>query len=496
MMMMMMTTTPTAPTATTERTGRWRRAAASITTRLLVGYVLILALATLASILVVREVLLSRLDERIDADLVQEARELTRLSRGNDPDTGAPFHGDVERIFDVFLTRNIPSQHETMVTFIDGKPFLRSQREPAYRVDEDPRLVSRWAGLSTTDRGRVETPSGSLDYLAVPLLEDGKTAGVFVVGAFRDLAAADVHEAVRVAAWVGLAMLLIGSVLATVVARRIIRPVEVVTTTAHSITETDLTKRIAVTGHDEVSRLAHTFNQMLDRLEAAFETQRRFVDDAGHELRTPITVVRGHLEVMGEDPNEQRETIALVLDELDRMNRIVDDLLVLAKSEQPDFLRLETVDLETLLHTVYSKAQALAARDWRLEHVGTGLVVGDRQRMTQALMQLAQNAAQHTESNDVIAMGSVVEDGIARLWVRDTGRGIAPEDQTRIFGRFARGKNGRRRSEGAGLGLSIVKAIVEAHDGRVELHSRPGEGSIFTLVMPVELQAERVSGHV
>ena len=110
--------------------------------------------------------------------------------------------------------------------------------------------------------------------------------------------------------------------------------------TARSISETDLTRRIPVSGRDEIAELARTFNAMLDRLEAAFATQRAFVSDASHELRTPITIVRGHLELLGDDPQERRETIALVTDELDRMSRFVDDLLLLAKAERDDFLRV------------------------------------------------------------------------------------------------------------------------------------------------------------
>jgi signal transduction histidine kinase len=291
---------------------------------------------------------------------------------------------------------------------------------------------------------------------------------------------------VQTAAGVSLAVLLIASALAWVIAGRVLAPLRTLRTTAQAITETDLTRRIDVHGDDEIAELGRTFNAMLDRLEAAFASQRAFVSDAGHELRTPITIVRGHLELLGDDPLEREETIALVTDELDRMGRFVEDLLLLAKAEQGDFLHVAPLDLDVLTDELYNKAKALADRDWRLAGSGTGRLTADRQRLTQAVMQLAQNAAQHTRDGDRIALGSAISNGVAKLWVADSGPGIPTDEREQIFERFHRGGDGRRRSDGAGLGLSIVRAIAEAHGGHVELDSREGAGSTFTLIVPTE----------
>jgi signal transduction histidine kinase len=331
----------------------------------------------------------------------------------------------------------------------------------------------------------------TVEYLAAPLRTGSETRGVFVAAFFRDRELAEIDPAMWGAVGVGVATLLVGSLLAWRVAEGVLRPVRQVTGTALSISESDLMRRIQVTGRDEIARLATTFNEMLDRLEEAFATQRRFVDDAGHELRTPITVIRGHLELLEEDPDERRNTMSLVMDELNRMQRIVNDLLVLAKAEQPDFLDLDTVDIAALTEEVHAKAGALAPRDWRLESVGRGLVVADRQRLTQAIMQLAQNAAQHTVDGVPIVLGSVIADREARLWVRDSGPGIPVEQQANIFRRFARARGGHR-SEGAGIGLAIVKAIAEAHHGRVEVLSRLGAGSTFTVVIPTDQPVQEV----
>jgi signal transduction histidine kinase len=237
---------------------------------------------------------------------------------------------------------------------------------------------------------------------------------------------------------------------------------------------------------------SRTFNDMLDRLEAAFATQRRFLDDAGHELRTPITIIRGHLELMGDEPEERRATLALVMDELDRMSRLVEDVITLAKAERPDFLDLRTVDVEALTGEVHTKATGLAPRRWVLQEAGRGVVVADRQRLTQAIVQLAQNAVQHTGPDDVIAISSRLADGEATFTVRDTGPGVAPADRERIFDRFGRGRGARR--EGAGLGLAIVRAIAEAHGGRVAVDSPDGGGAAFRLIVPVDPPREEERG--
>jgi two-component system, OmpR family, sensor kinase len=489
MTMTMTATTTTMTMATTTEAGggaSTRRVLWGLRGRILFWYVAVLAAAITAAVLVERQVLIGGIDTRIHEALVQEAEELRRLTRGRDPTTGERFGNDVDRIFEVFLRRNIPTRNETYVTFVRGVPFERSIGDPAYRLDLDERLVERWGTLTSTDRGRVSTPAGRVEYLAVPVQVGGSTRGVFVAAIFRDRELGDITPAIWGAAGVGLATLLVGSLLAWRVAEGVLRPVRLVTDTAAAISTSELTRRIEVQGRDEISRLAATFNEMLDRLEEAFRIQRQFVDDAGHELRTPITIIRGHLEVTEDDPEERLKTNALVIDELDRMNRIVNDLLLLAKARQPDFLDLATVDLRSLTEDLHAKATALASRDLEIDEVGKGVVVADRQRLTQAIMQLAQNATEHTAPGSEIALGSAVANGRARLWVRDGGPGIPPEDQDRIFQRFARTGDGGRGSAGAGLGLSIVRAIAEAHHGMVEVLSRPGEGATFTVVIPVD----------
>jgi two-component system, OmpR family, sensor kinase len=460
----------------------------SIRVRILLSYVGALAIATAALVLIARGVLFAELESRIDDELTQEAEELAQLvERGVDPQTSESFEGDVRRIFDVHLGQNIPARYEVLITFVEGRPYTRTRSVVDYRLDEDRALVSRWSALQEVDRGRAETAAGRVEYLAVPLRAQGEVRGVFVSAIFRDRAAEQLTTPLLDIVGVGLAVLVVGSVLAWRLAESVLRPVRRVTRAARSINDTDLRRRIEVDTPDEIGELAATFNGMLDRLESSFAMQRRFLDDAGHELRTPLTIARGHLEVLDDDPREREETVALVLDELSRMGRIVNDLLLLAKAEVADFLEREPVDVDALTDELLSKARALGDRDWVLDGRGSGVVLADRQRLTQAVLQLAQNAVQHTGPGDEIALGSTLDERELRLWVWDTGPGIDPAEHERVFERFVRA-SGTQQREGAGLGLSIVRAIVEAHGGHVELSSRPGAGAVFTLVIPVRDQ--------
>ncbi|MDW5592841.1 HAMP domain-containing sensor histidine kinase [Conexibacter stalactiti] len=453
--------------------------------RILTAFVVLLSFSTVLSTLALRQILLVRADERTDRTLSQEVEEFRRLvADGRDPRDGRPFDGDVRAIFDVYLARNVPAPDEDLYTLLDGRPYRSSATgEP------DPAVVRRLRTLtmlSSARRGTIETADGPVRYLATPVRVEGRVRGGFVVTEALQPQRDEVDEAVRVAAGVSLAVLLLASALAWLVAGRVLAPLRELRDTAREIGDEDLTRRIEVRGSDEIAELGRTFNAMLDRLERTFDVQRQLVSDAGHELRTPITIIRGHLELLGDDPRERRETVALVTDELDRMARFVDDLLTLAKAERNDFLHLGDVDLDVLTEELLAKAQALASdRVWSADAIAVGRLRGDRQRLTQAVVNLARNAVEHTGPGDAIALGSAFERGEARIWVRDGGPGVAEAEQERIFERFARAGRSRRRSDGAGLGLAIVRAIAEAHGGRVELRSRPGEGATFTVVVPV-----------
>jgi two-component system, OmpR family, sensor kinase len=461
-----------------------RSALASYRLRIVGWFIALLAIGTLATVVVVGQLLYQRIDDGIRQDLVRETEEFRALATGNDPATGQPFGADVRRMFDVFLERNIPTRNEVFVTFVEGEVHGRSPTPVRHELERDEEFLARTAAATEVTSGRVASPVGAVDYIALPVRVDGQTLGVLAVANFRDVERAEQQDILLAAGIVGLILLVIGSILAWRLADRLLAPVLQTAATARAISETDLSQRVDVGGYDEVAELARTFNEMLDRLAAAFGDQRRFLDDVGHELRTPLTIVRGHLELMEEGTAEERDrTRELVLDELDRMTRLVNDLMVLAQSSRPDFLRRESVDSAALVHSVHEKASVLADRSWRVE-VGAGAeVVCDPQRITQAMLQLATNAVSHTRSGDEVRLGADVDDGEARFWVGDSGPGIAAEEQAEIFRRFYRSA-GQPRASGRGLGLSIVQAIAEAHGGEVDVTSQPGHGARFTIVIP------------
>jgi signal transduction histidine kinase len=464
-----------------------RRILGGARTRILAAFVVLMAFSTLVSGIAIYELLTVRAEDRLDASLNQEVEEFRQLSQGIDPLDGEPFGDDLAGIFALYRERNVPGEGEVILMFLDGRPLQPLSKARGGQLNLSAEHA-RLARLTRAARGDVETPTETVRYVAVPVRPGGQDGphGVFVVAASLSAERDDVNEAVQLAAIVLLSVLLIASALAWVVAGRILAPLRVLDETARSISETDLTRRIPVSGDDEIAELARTFNAMVDRLERAFASQRAFVSDASHELRTPITIVRGHLELLGDDPDERRETVALVTDELDRMSRFVDDLLLLAKAERNDFLRIEEVELGALTDELLDKAAGLGRREWALEARAEARLRADRQRLTQAVMGLAQNAVQHTADGDAVWIGTGVDGAEASLWVRDSGPGVSRDDQARVFERFARASGGRRRSDGAGLGLAIVRAIAEAHGGRAELASRPGAGSTFTVVVPLD----------
>ncbi len=225
-----------------------------------------------------------------------------------------------------------------------------------------------------------------------------------------------------------------------------------------------------------------------DRDETAYEAQRRLLDDVRHELKTPITIVRGHLEVM--DPNDPTDAAAirdLGMAELDRMTRLIGDIDLLAAVETDKFTMSE-VDLAQLTQRVGELVTVIPDHAWSVEQSADAVIRGDGDRLLQAWLQLADNAAKYTPAGSAIEVGSAVHAGGVQLWVRDHGPGIPPALRHRIFRRFDRG-TGKRSVGGSGLGLAIVDAIAKAHRGHCAIADTPGGGATFTLEIPVGTKA-------
>ncbi|HEY80356.1 MAG TPA: HAMP domain-containing protein [Anaerolineae bacterium] len=275
-----------------------------------------------------------------------------------------------------------------------------------------------------------------------------------------------------------------------------LHPIKEATDTALAITRTgNLSRRVPVrkARNDEIGALINTFNEMLDRLEALFEKQRRFSADISHELRSPLTTILGNLSLLRRAENlpeeERDDMLTEIRSEAERMHRLISDLLLLSQAESGRHpLHLELVELDHIMMQAFRMAQRRAGEklDIQLVHLDRARVMGDADRLRQVLDNLINNAIRYTPEGGKIVLSLICEDVWAVIRVADTGQGIAPEDLPHIFDRFYRADKARTRAAGgAGLGLSIVKWLVEAHHGQIFVESTLGEGATFDIHLPL-----------
>jgi len=333
-----------------------------------------------------------------------------------------------------------------------------------------------------------------LRVLTVPLMVGERSLGVLQVGSIISVIEATQRTL--------LSVLIIGTVIAISVAglagwfttNRALSPLEDVTHTALQITRADdLSHRIPYHGspNDEVGQLINAFNQTLSRLESLFHTQRRFMADVGHELRTPLTVIKGNVGLMRRIGETDEESLAGIENEVDRLTRLVGDLLLLAQAESGKLpLDKRLVELDTLLLEVMQQVRVLA-RDrlqMKLGEIDQILVCGDKDRLKQVMVNLIGNAISYTPVGGEVVVGVGKSGSLARLTISDTGPGIPAEDLPHIFERFYRAEKSRTRSrdgKGFGLGLSIAYWIVNNHGGKIEVNSKVGEGTTFCVWLPL-----------
>lgn len=430
-----------------------------------------------------RQQLVSRLDAVLLSDADQFRRSAAEALRTSDASLS------LDELFDAELRTHTPAAGETLLALVDGRLHfvVPGSTEKVTTPEFLGELAARPADAPTQIR-QFEQPNGNpVRYLAMQVSLQGQSqVGTFVSAVPIQPELDEISQSARFYALLSSAALLLVGVGAWIVSGRLLRPLRLLREAAENISHTDLTARIPVTGRDDVTELTRTVNAMFDRLENAFATQQRFLDDAGHELRTPITIVRGHLEVMDAgDAHEVSATRELVLDEVDRMAELVNELIVLAQSGRPDFITLAPLNLDHWLREVLDKSQALADRHWTLDATTSTVVMADGHRLTQAMLQLAENAVRFTSEDDVIAFGGAQSAGRVLLWVRDTGTGVAPQDAERIFRRFQRASGQHQDETGSGLGLSIVSRIAAGHGGRVDLDPGYGSGARFTITLPL-----------
>ena len=373
----------------------------------------------------------------------------------------------------------------TIVTFEDGAPLAASNGppslEPLFRAGELPsgRLDVRETIPTGTDAGDIRTSTVPI------LLDDEPVATLQIVSPLAPVQREALEAAGLVAAAAG-ASLLLGGILLTASLWRSLSPLGALADAARSTELRSLATRVAEPeGDDEVGLLAREFNTMLDRLDLASGQQRGFMASIGHELRTPITIARGHLEMLQTigraDPDALDETVTIVREELNRMGRLVDDLLAIARSEMDDFVRPQPVDLVSWFEELELRLSGTAAgADTRIEPPPPVWLTADRDRLAQAVLNLITNAHLHTPDGTRVRVRAELEDAALVVTVSDDGPGIAEDIRDDVFAPFVRA--GEAPSS-TGLGLSVVHAVVAAHGGTVRLDSGP-DGTLIALVLP------------
>ncbi len=336
-----------------------------------------------------------------------------------------------------------------------------------------------------------------LRVMSKPLAINGQSLGVLQVG--TSLAPIDTTQdtlisvlLITLLSGIGLAVILGGLVI-----RNAMKPLVIAKNTAVQISNADdLSRRIPYKDigveTDEIGELIKAFNQTLGRLEKLFSAQRRFMADVSHELRTPLTVINGNVGLMRRMRQVDEESLASIEEEVDRLTRLVGDLLLLAQAESGKIpLDIKPVELDALLLEVYQQLRVLAGDrvDVKLADIDQVRVLGDRDRLKQVIINLGANAINYTQNGGQVKLGLSKSEGQAQLLVTDNGPGIAPEDLPHIFERFYRGEKSRTREQDEssfGLGLSIAYWIVEAHGGRIEVSSVLHEGSNFCVWLPLD----------
>jgi heavy metal sensor kinase len=461
------------------RLGRAWAALATLRVRLTLWYVALLAAILLAFSAFLYASLARTLHDQVDRSLADHAQRIVDALEVQD--------GRVE------LGDAPDDQAAGMVTVAYGP--TGQQLVAGGSPPPPPGLLAALAAMPRGERAlrTVAVAGEEWRVLTVPVVERGRVAAVVQVArSEREVGAAlrGLLSLMGVAVPLTLLVAVAGGLF---LAGRALDPIDRITRAAARIGAEDLSRRLGFRGRDEVGRLAATFDDMLDRLERAFQRQRQFTADASHELRTPLALLSSQAEVALARPRpaaEYRRVLTSVHEDARRMSQLVAELLTLARADAgQEAVAREPLDLGELVAQVVEAMAPLAdARGVRLRTGGVvpAVVAGDQTRLTQLLVNLVDNALTYTPAGGDVTVSVAVEGGTAAIAVADTGIGIAPEHLARVFERFYRADPARERGRGgAGLGLAISQWIARAHGGDISATSEPGRGTTFTVRLPL-----------
>lgn len=388
----------------------------------------------------------------------------------------------------------VPGDTGGAVGIIDGEvalvPGIPAHIDPGEDADFIALVVAETAA-SDTVIGTYRENGVNWAYLAAPVdvEADPDTAAVFVLVYDLDRELAELDTSARAYLWTAAGAVAVIAAVSWFLATRLLRPLRQMRLMADRVSALSLDERIPVRGRDDVSDLARTMNGMLDRLDDAMAAQRRLLGDVGHELKTPLTIVHGFLDVLDpKDTIDIEHTRRLAIDEIERMGRLVADLVDVAALLDDEGLLRAHVSTALLVRTIAEKGAMISGAGIRLGPVADADAELDAARITQAVLQLIQNAVTHGGGG--VELSSRIADDRLEIFVRDHGPGIPEEDRARIFERFQRLQHGGRGLDGSGLGLSIVQLIARQHGGEVTVAEAPGGGALFLLGIPLSPPAE------
>jgi signal transduction histidine kinase len=451
----------------------------SIQNRLLFIYTLIFSVAFLLIALIVYNLPRNQVLVEIDRKLEALAEEVLR------PGNLAPSSPNT-------LNFSIP---EDLATFETASALLIIVNTRGEVVAVSPNLrnfkgyldTEGFSGQKTTRQ--VRHGDILMRVLTVPIVQDTRTVGYLQVARLLDNYE-NFNRVLFIALLVGLGAATASLFVAVWLTPSLFRPLEDIASVAGQITRADdLSRRVPGSERsDEIGDLARSFNQTLERMERLFRSQQRLLADVSHELRTPLTAIRGNVDLMRHMGEVDWLSLDIIHDEIERMTRLVSDLLLLARADSGGMpLQAKALELDNLFFEVYRQAQLLPKSvELVITAVDQVCVYGDPDRLKQLFLNLIDNAIKYTPAEGKVYLALSKADGWATVEISDTGIGIPPEDLPNIFDRFYRVDKARTRQQGgSGLGLSIAKSIAKAHRGEIHVRSVVGEGTTFTVVLPV-----------
>ncbi|MGD9577990.1 MAG: sensor histidine kinase [Syntrophorhabdus sp.] len=339
----------------------------------------------------------------------------------------------------------------------------------------------------------IERTKPRLRMITIPIMENKKVTSVVQVGTSLE----DFDETIK-----KLLLIMIisipSSICVTIVvgyfmAKKALKPVDQIRRAAIKISSSNLDERIDIGGRkDELGRLAETFNAMIGRLKDAFQRINQFSIDVSHELKTPLTILKGETEVALRKEREKHDYQILLmsnLEEIDRMSCIIDDLLLLSKADMKEIkLNVEEVALRDLIMDVCMDMKVVADKknvELEASELEDIRLKGDELKLRRMLLNIVENGIKYSQVGGKVSVSSCQNNGYVKIDVKDNGIGISEEDIKYIFDRFYRADRSRKRESGSGLGLSISRWIAEAHQGSIEVISQPAQGSMFTIKLPI-----------